>query len=343
MQMPSTMRRLHLTGREQVLVEKVPVPVPGPGEVLVRTAFSALCGSELKDYVGAGHEAGNNGHEACGWVAALGSGAGVRVALGDRVGLSAIVGCGACAECASGRYTWCDRFTFHPQMHAEYIVIPERGCHRLPDDLSFETGVLISGDGFGVPYHTSRRFAGAPKAQSVAIFGLGPIGLGNVIMQCWLGRSVLAIDRSPERLEMAARLGASHCLVAGEDPGTTTAEIRGLTNGIGCDYAIEAAGVPATVYAALAAVRRGGVVFLNGEQPALPISPSDDLIRRDLSLVGSWFYHFHEFHGMLEEVRAGLPVDLLISHCLPMEEAAQAYHLMRSGQSAKVLLQYTSH
>jgi propanol-preferring alcohol dehydrogenase len=334
------MRRLRVSGRGQVAVEDVPLPQPKAGEVLVKTVFSAVCGSELKAYEGDGFPEGNVGHEACGTVVALGDGVGIALALGDRVGLSAIVGCGACEECDAGRYTWCAHFTFHPQMHAEYIAIPAHGCHRLPEDVPFDVGVLISGDGFGVPYHTSRRFPEPTGGQSVAIFGLGPIGLGSVIMHRWLGRTVIAVDRAPERLALAESLGADHCLSATVSGDEITRRIRTITNGRGCDSAIEAAGVPATVHAGLAAVRRGGTVFLNGEQPALPISPSDDLIRRDIALVGSWFYHFHEFNGMLRDFRAGLPVARLVSHRLPLEQAGEAYRLMRAGRSGKILLTY---
>ena len=91
--------------------------------------------------------------------------------------------------------------------HAERVLIAAHGCHPLPDDVSWDVGVLISGDGLGVPYHTSRRLL-SPDIQTVAIFGAGPIGLGNIMMQAHLGRRVIAVDLSPERLALARQLGA---------------------------------------------------------------------------------------------------------------------------------------
>jgi threonine dehydrogenase-like Zn-dependent dehydrogenase len=81
-------------------------------------------------------------------------------------------------------------------------------------------------------------------------------------------------------------------------------------------------------------------VVFNGEQGALPISPSDHFIRRDITAVGSWFYHFGEIGRMLELYREGLRVTNLISHCYPFTEAGVAFETFSSGQSAKVLLNY---
>src|SRR6185312_335543 len=100
---------------------------------------------------------------------------------------------------------------FYDNMHAEYFVIPALACHRLPDDLPWDVGVLITGDGLGVPFHTSRKIS-SPEIRNVAIFGLGPVGLGSVMLQSFLGRSVIGVDRSPERVDFARKLGAAHTI-----------------------------------------------------------------------------------------------------------------------------------
>jgi|GEM_PF-346880 Threonine dehydrogenase and related Zn-dependent dehydrogenases len=348
------MKILHQTGNSRLAVEEVPTPTPGPGEVLIQTAVSALCGSEMSAYRGAdGLPYGNMGHEAAGVVVAFGPGADTVInpltrtplKVGDRVGVSAIAGWPGDDPTApdphflAGRYTWCDRFTFHPNMHAEYFTVPAQACHVLPPDVTWEVGVLITGDGFGVPYHTSTKLArlASPEEQPVvAVFGLGPIGLGNVLMQSYLGRRVIGIDRVAARLDLALRLGAAHVLDAADETDLPAA-IRRLTRGAGADIAIEAAGIPATARACFASVRKGGAVVFNGEQPALELSPSEDFIRRDITAIGSWFYHFCEYPRMLELARNGPPIASLITHRFPLTRAAEAYEAMSSGASGKVL------
>ena len=98
------MQSLKIQGQSTVACIDVPTPEPGPGEVLIQTQVSALCGSELKPYRGDGMETGNTGHESAGIVAQLGPGV-TQLKEGQRVGVSAVAGCGACAYCAQGQYT----------------------------------------------------------------------------------------------------------------------------------------------------------------------------------------------------------------------------------------------
>ena len=106
------MKIVRLAGDSVVHLVEAPDPVPGPGEVVVQTAVSALCGSEMHAYRGEGQAAGNAGHEAVGTVVALGEGV-TGLSVGERVGASAIAGCGACAYCAQGQYTWCPDRRFY--------------------------------------------------------------------------------------------------------------------------------------------------------------------------------------------------------------------------------------
>jgi len=330
------MRTIKFEGKGIVKVVKVPTPTLGSGQVLVETAISAICGSELHSYRGEGSQKGNSGHEAVGTVVELGEGVS-SLSVGQRVGVSAIAGCGECSYCAKGQYTWCPNHKFYGSMHAERFLASANACHPLPEDISWEVGVLLTGDGLGVPYHTSTKIT-APDIQTVAVFGVGPIGLGNVLVQAYLGRRVIAIDLSTTRLGIAEHLGASSVVNAKEvEP---VEQVRTLTGGAGADVCIEAAGRPETALACFAAVRTAGTVVFNGEQSALPISPSNHFIRRDITAMGSWFYHFSEFGKMLELYRNGLRVKDLISHRYPFLEAAAAFEMFSSARSAKVLLDY---
>jgi len=331
------MKIVHLKGKSQVVIESSPTPVAGPGEVLIKTAVSALCGSEMSTYRTDGCPTGNPGHEAAGIVVALGEGTKV-LREGSRVGVSAISGCGHCDYCANGQFTWCNELKFHPNMHAEYFVIPESACHVIPDDVPWGPGVLITGDGLGVPYHTSTKIQGE-GIHTVAVFGLGPIGLGNVLVQSYLGRRVIGIDRSPDRLALAKKMGASD-VIAADKVEDVVAEIRALTGGRGSDVAIEAAGIPVTAKQCFQAVRRGGVVVFNGEQPSVELSPSEDFIRRDITAIGSWFYHFNEYPAMLDLYRKGCPVGSLITHHYSLDQAPEAYQAMAEAKTGKVVFEY---
>jgi len=331
------MRIVRPEGNGVVTIGEAPDPVPGPGEVVIATTASGLCGSELRSYRTTGSEAGNGGHEAVGTVADVGEGV-TGLARGQRVGVSAIAGCGACPYCAKGQYTWCPSFRFYGNMHAERFLAAASACHPLPDDVPWDAGVLLTGDGLGVPYHTSTKIA-SPEVATVAVFGVGPIGLGNVLMQSHLGRRVIAVDPSVYRLELAARIGAESTVNPGYcDP---VQEVRDFAGGAGADVCIEAAGRPETALVCFAAVRTGGTVVFNGEQGALSLSPSEHFIRRDITAVGSWFYHFSEFAPMLDLYRGGLRVQDLISHHFPLDDAAAAYEAFSAGRTAKVLLEYS--
>ena len=333
------MKIINVSGNSQVTVEEAPRPKAGLGQVVIQTVMSALCGSEMHDYRKQGYATANMGHEAVGIVAELGEGVD-SLSVGQRVGVCAIAGCGHCAACAKGQYTWCPEFKFYDNMHAEYFVIPALACHVLAEDVSWDVGVLITGDGLGVPYHTSTKID-KKDISAVAIFGLGPIGLGNVVFQTHLGRQVIGIDRSPERLELARQLGAAHTIAVEADT-DVPARVRELTGGQGADVCIEAAGVPVTANQCFSSTRIAGTVVFNGEQTSVELSPSDDFIRRDITAIGSWFYHYGEYPAMLELFRRGLPVKSLITHHFPMEQAAEAYQAMQGGRSGKVLLHYSA-
>lgn len=330
------MKTLQLAGNSTIHLIDAPDPVPGPGEVVVRTAVSAICGSELHTYRGAGQPTGNSGHEAVGTVAALGEEvSGLRI--GQRVGASAIAGCGQCDYCAQGQYTWCPDRRFYGSMHAQAFLAAARACYPLPDDVPWEAAVLLTGDGLGVPYHTSLKIA-APEIQTVAVFGVGPIGLGNVLLQSYLGRRVIAVDLASERLALARQLGTVDVVDAGA--GDAVQQVRALTGGAGADVCIEASGSQQGALDCFAAVRTAGTVVFNGEQGTLPLSPSQHFIRRDVTAVGSWFYHFGETPAMIELYRGGLPVLDLVTHRFPYTQVGEAYALFAARKTAKVELDW---
>ena len=331
------MQHVVLNGDSQVSIESAPDPTPGPGEIVLRMRCSALCGSEMKDYHGKGVSHSNGGHEAVGIVETVGPDV-TRVAVGDRVGISAVAGCGRsdCAPCNHGQSTWCPEFRIFTGAHAELFKTSETACLKVLEHIPDDIAVLLTGDGLGVPYHTGKKL-GDTAGLKIAVFGVGPVGLGNIMVQKFYGAHVIAIDISEYRLKEARRLGAEATIDARREDAVK--KIREWANG-GVDIAMECAGHPQTLKQCFEAVRHSGTVMINGEQPAVELSPSEDFIRRDIVAMGSWYYHVGEYPSMLKLYQDGLPLGEMISHRIPFTAAAEGFAAMASGESAKVILQY---
>ncbi len=322
-----------MTGAATSRVIEAAPPQPGPGEVLIETARSAICGSEMKTYRGAGMAGGNGGHEAVGLIIELGDGV-ADSWRGRRVGVSAVVGCGDCDECGRGRFTWCKSASSRSRMHAERFVVAARCCSPLPDDLPWDEATLLTGDGMGVPWHTAKKIDRA-DIETIVVMGLGPIGLGNVLMQAHLGRRVIGVDIIDYRVDFARALGAEVSLKADE---TLVERIMDLTQGEGADVVIDCAGQRASVANSFQTVRRGGIVVFNGESMDEMLAPSRDFNRREIWAVGCWYYFMSEAPEMFALWRNGLDVARMISHRFPLAEGPAAFQLFDEGQTGKVLL-----
>ena len=327
------MKTLEMTGKATARIIEAEAPTPEHGEVLIQTARSAICGSEMKAYRGTGIVGGNGGHEAVGTVVELGKGV-TEVTLGQRVGVSAVVGCGDCAECARGRYTWCKSARSRSRMHAEQFVIHARCCSPLPDDLTWDEATLLTGDGMGVPWHTAKKIDRA-DTETIVVMGLGPIGLGNVLLQAHLGRRVIGVDIVDYRVDFAMQLGADISLKADD---SLIDRILDLTDGDGADVVIDCAGQRASVANSFLAVRRGGTVVFNGESNEELLAPSRDFNRREIWAVGCWYYFMSEVPEMIQLWRDGLDVTRMITHRFPLAEAPAAFELFDRGLTGKALL-----
>jgi threonine dehydrogenase-like Zn-dependent dehydrogenase len=206
----------------------------------------------------------------------------------------------------------------------------------LPDDVPFDVGVLLTGDGMGVPYHVSKRL-NTKGGDFVCVVGVGPIGLGNAMMQSFLGAEVIAIDINDYRLSLAQQFGAAHAVNSKQtDP---IEAVKEITHGMLADKCIEAVGRPETVKLALKLVGKAGAVVTLGEQGDVPVNISGDLIRRDIALMGSWFYHYSEYPAIVDLYRRGLPVAKLITDHFPLTEAQAAFTKFSKGQAGKVMLE----
>ncbi|MCS7252798.1 MAG: zinc-binding dehydrogenase [Armatimonadota bacterium] len=319
-------------GGGKVAVSEYPDPTPKDGEVLIRIEVAAICGSDLHALLSDNPLESNTGHEAVGIIvdaskSRLWKG-------GERVGIYAVWGCGKCSWCQRGIYTFCDRRKSCGGLQAQYACVPEHIPLPLPEDVDFVAGVLLSGDGFGTPYHACKRMKVNPK-DFVSVVGCGPVGLGCVLYLSHIGARVIALDVRHERLDYARELGAEFVVNPMSVDAVST--VRDVTNGAMSNGVIEASGRPEGFALAMQLVGKGGTVVCVGENRDVTVNIGQ-LIRGDIAIFGSWYYHRGEYWEMVELYRRGLDVRKLISHEFALSEAQRAFDEFVSGTTAKVIL-----
>ena len=340
------MKAVLFPGDRQVRIVERAVPVPGPGEVLVRTRASAICRSDMGLYTGSsaivgGTAAGSGmivpGHEPAGEIAEVGAGVD-HLRPGDRVSGYLPVGCGHCEHCREGYVMLCPEWKCLgfdlDGGDADYFVLPARNCLPLPDEFSFVAGALMT-DMIGTQYHTQKVLA-VDAGKTVAVFGLGPMGAAAVLIAAAFGARVIAVDVLDERLAMATTLGAAETVnSAAADPVTV---LRELTGGRGVDVAIDCSGAPPAQNAALDAVRKRGAVAFVGESRSTTINPSDQIIRKLLTVVGGWYFPVFEWDEICRFVAAHrLDVEALVTHRFALSEAAEAFRAFDARETEKAV------
>jgi len=309
-------------------IREYPLPEPGPGAVLVRMELSGICGTDKHTYQGYTTQyAGTatpreipfpiiQGHENVGTIAAIGGSGtytdfeGVPLAVGDRVVVGANVVCGHCYYCRRDfPYYYCERMVDYgnnmsaadpPHLFggwAQYLyVVPGSFLVRVPDELPSEVAVLTEVMAVAVGLDRAKQFSAFPNEaflfdDAVVVFGVGPLGLCFLMKARMLGAgTIVAVDLSACRLEMARRLGADHVLNAAE---TTVAErlavVRDLTRGRGADVVVECAGVPQVIPECLDMLRIGGMLVEAGNFSDLgevAISPHRHLCSKNVRIIG---------------------------------------------------------
>ena len=327
------MKAAFYAGHDRIELRDVPTPTPGPDEVLLRMRGSVICGSELHDYHGEHAGGGIAGHEGVGQVVSAPTTS--SLAEGQLVAVQVLSGCGNCEHCLAGDPEHCSNSRFHGGTHAEYMAVPTMCCRPVPDDIPVEIAVLLGGDAIGTPYHALSRL-GVNAADTAAVFGCGPIGLGCIAVLRFFGVRILAVEPVAYRRELAVQLGAEIAL----DPGAedAVARIRELTGGRGASVALDCSPEAETVTLALESAAIHGRVALIGEKPVATIRPSPQFIRKELTVYGSWYFTGPDYFRILDLYRRGLDLTGLITHRFLLEEADRAFAVFASKQSGKVLL-----
>jgi threonine dehydrogenase-like Zn-dependent dehydrogenase len=348
---PETMKGVVLPGNSTVEMRTFPVPHPGPGQVLVRTRASSICGSDIRAiyraHLGKGPEGYKPGtiagHEPCGEIVEVGRGA-KEFKVGDRVVLYHISGCGSCEDCKAGYMISCSnplRAAYGWQRdggHAPYLLAEENTCVHLPDELTYVDGALIA-CGFGTAWEALRRMQ-VSGADRLLVTGLGPVGLAAAMLGRSLGvRSVVGVDTSPERLALATKLSLVDRAVPSDDRALD--QILAFTNGKGCEAAIDCSGAAPARLLALKGTRQWGRCAFVGEGGDVHFDVSPHLIHPQRTLYGSWVTSLGHMAELVERLkRQGLHPEVTVTHRFKLEEAAEAYRLADAGKSGKVVITF---
>lgn len=334
-------------GDLRVEVGSAAVDEPGPGEMRVRTTMSAICGSDLHHYRTPAATRDSNGfsewalgHENTGIVDAVGPGVGYP-AVGDRVVVYGIVGCGHCVHCRRGEDVFCavaEHFSRHRHgTNAAFLLAPARNAMPLPDDFDWEMGALLSCN-VGTAYGALRK-THASGDRPLAVFGLGPVGLSCVMLGQALGAPVFGVDPVAERRALAMECGAQAALDS-SDP-DLLGRIVAAAGGDGVAASIDTSGHPAARAAAVDALRIQGTYVEVGVGHDPTIAPSQQIIFREVILRGSWLYKRHEWEGLVDLVRRReVPIKALITHRFRPADAAEAFELANSATAGKILFDW---
>jgi L-iditol 2-dehydrogenase len=364
-----------MTGPGELAVQRFAVPEPEPGAVVLRVSLSGICGTdkhtfrgETIQYAGTAHERQIGyplicGHENVGVVEAVGGDVraqdGTPLRAGDRVVPGANVPCGHCWWCLNDQpYYLCEHLEDYgnslnvsrpPSLFGGWselmYLLPGTPIFRVPDELPDELAVLTEVMAVTHGIEAARRALEIDFGESVVVYGVGPLGLCHLLKSRLLGcGQLVAIDRFASRLETAAELGATLTLNASLlDDGELVARVREHT-GRGADVVHDCSGVPQTFANALRMVRVGGVVVESGafvDLGPVEVNPNRDICVPNVTVIGIGGERATSYAPSLELLarnRDRLPVDRIVTHRLPLEDAREAIEIAQRDGAMKVVL-----
>jgi threonine 3-dehydrogenase len=324
----------------------VPIPEPGPGEVLVRVEAASLCGTDLHIYRwdpwAQGRLGGRLpqifGHEMAGRVVSFGPGTAITVPLGTLVAAETHLVDGTCYQCRTGRAHICRNLRIlgvdADGAFAEYIVVPVANLWP-SEGLAPEIAAIQEPMGNAVQATFVEEVTGA----TVLVTGCGPIGLMAIAICRVAGATrIFATDINPERRDMARTMGADVVLDA--TAVDVVDRIRALSHGDGVDVVLEMSGAEPAIRQGFAAVTNGGRVSLLG-LPSRPVTLdlNNDIIFKGVRVYGitgrRMFETWYRTSALLAQ---GLDLSPIVTHRLPLGQFADAFELLATGHAGKVVL-----
>lgn len=322
------------------------VPAAGPNDLLIKIRKTAICGTDMHIY--AWDEWSQNtipvpmivGHEYVGEV--VGMGQEVRgFETGDRVSGEGHITCGHCRNCRAGRRHLC-RNTFgvgvdRQGAFAEYLVIPAFNAFKIPDNISDELAAIF--DPFGNAVHTALSFN--LTGEDVLITGAGPIGIMAAAVAKHVGaRHVVITDVNEYRLELAMKMGASRAVNVAKQNIEDVMQELGMTEGF--DVGMEMSGVPSAFTSMLENMNHGGKIAMLGIPSSDMAIDWTKVIFKGLEIKGVYGREmFETWYKMASLIQSGLDLSLMLTHEFPVDEFQTGFDMMASGQSGKVILNWS--
>jgi 6-hydroxycyclohex-1-ene-1-carbonyl-CoA dehydrogenase len=325
---------------QPLVIEQVPTPDPGPGEILVRVAACGVCHTDLH-YLDHGVPTFKKppmilGHEISGTVEAAGSDV-EGWEGGESVLLPAVYGCGQCRMCRIGRENICERMVMFGNNidggYAEYVLAPAKDVLHLPSSIPLIEGAVIA-DAVTTPYHAVINRGRVQPGDRVVVFGCGGIGLNIIQVANAIGASVIAVDKVPMKLDWAKEFGAVDVLNSSEIE-RVDKHIRKLTDG-GADIAFEAIGLPITQQQAFSSLRTGGRFVVVGFASEPMLLDTGRTMFREMEIIGSLGCRASDYPRVLSLVENGkLRVKELVTSKFSLEDINQAFDLLRKGEGLR--------
>jgi len=339
------LRGLVVYGHGIVRVEDVQKPAIKPGWVLVKMRVSGVCGSDLHFYHQSSQELGPRygkviGHEPAGVVAAVGAGV-TAVSVGDRVSVYHYIGCGHCHACRSGHRQLCpERIGIAAAGYgssAEYVLAPEANCLPLPDALSFVDGALMACCA-GTAFSALDKLA-VSACDTLVIFGMGPVGLSELLEAKAMGARAIGVEIRSERLALAASLGAD--LVVDASTADPVEAVLEATNGRGADAALETSGAQAARSMLARTLRWRGRAAVVGLGRGAPAIDPEDLIDSERVVMGSYVIPLGLYQPLAEFlVRHDVQLERIVTHRFSIEQGVEAFAFFDQQRSGKVVFEY---
>ena len=344
------MKGVVFLGDKKLEIQNFEDPSPGPNDVIIEIKASGMCGSDLKFYransgpsslgLGGDDKPVIAGHEPCGTIVEVGSNVSKENFLIDtRVMQHHYEGCGTCSHCSTGWQQLCNdgvKAVFGVTgngAHAKYMKCPASTLVPLRDDISFIAGAAIS-CGTGTAWGALERLD-LKASQTIAIFGMGPVGLSAVMLANKMGSKVIAIDINKQRLERSVEFGAD-VILNPEESEDLLIKIKDLTKGLGVDASLDASSSPAARSIAVKCVKTWGKACFVGEGGDVTLDVSNDLLRRQVTIIGSWTFSKHGQAECADFVAdKELEVDKLFTHKWSLDQADEAYKLFDKQSDGK--------
>lgn len=338
------MKALQIPALQKIQVVELPKPVAGPGEVLLKLKYVGFCGSDLNTFLGRNAMAKPEvipGHEIGAVIEAVGEGCPPELQVGQTVTVNPYTNCGHCASCRNGRYNACqNNETLGVQRDGamrEYIALPWQKVIPIKH-ISMRDAALI--EPMSVGFHAVSR-GQVTDIDTVLVMGCGMVGLGAIIRSVQRGATVIAVDLSQEKLDLAIKAGATYGINSTKE--NILEKVMEYTDGMGADVVIEAVGSPITYVSAIDAVSFTGRVVCIGYAKSDVSFQTKYFVQKELDIRGSRNATPDDFRAVLHFMQQSrMEMDPFVSGVIRPEEAQQAMEAWAAdpGQVFRILVSF---